>query len=76
MYFHSSENTVFDIFTGEKPLDWNNFFLFSQYGLREATIYGINVSFLRETTIGVCYFNGNVNKESESPRSLKKKELL
>ena len=25
----------------------------SQYGLREATLYGISVSFLRETTIGV-----------------------
>ena len=29
---------------------------FSQYGLREATLYGISVSFLRETTIGVSYF--------------------
>ena len=28
-------------------------FLFSQYGLKEATLYGISVSFLRETTIGV-----------------------
>ena len=28
-------------------------FLFSKYGLREATLYGISVSFLRETTIGV-----------------------
>ena len=44
---------VFDIFTEEKPYDWNYFFLFSQYGLREATFYGISVSFLRETTIGV-----------------------
>ena len=52
-YFHSSENTRFDIFTGEKPLDWNYFFLFSQYGLREAILYGISVSFRRETTIGV-----------------------
>ena len=51
LYFHSSENTRFDIFTGEKPL-----FLFSQYGLREATLYGICVSFLRETTIGVSFF--------------------
>ena len=35
------------------------FFQFSQYGqygLREATLYGISVSFLRETTIGVSYF--------------------
>ena len=31
------------------------FCLFSQYGLREATLYGISVSFLRETTIGVPY---------------------
>ena len=38
------------------------FFLFSQYGLGEATFYGISVSFLRETTIGVSYFYGNVNK--------------
>ena len=29
------------------------FFLFSQYGLREATLYGISVSFLRDTAIGV-----------------------
>ena len=42
------------------------FFLFSQYGLREATLYGISVSFLRETTIGVSYFYGNVSKKSES----------
>ena len=32
------------------------FFLCSQYGLREATLYGISVSFLRETTIGDSYF--------------------
>ena len=57
--FHSRENiktcenTRFDIFTGDKPLDWNFFFLFSQYDLREATLYGISVSLLRETTIGV-----------------------
>ena len=42
----------------------NTFFLFSQYGLREATLYGISVSFLRQTTIGVSYFYGNVNKKS------------
>ena len=46
------------------------FFLFSQYCLREATLYGISVSFLRETTIGVSYFYGNVNKKSELLRSL------
>ena len=28
LYFHSSENTRFDIFTGEKPYDWNYFFYF------------------------------------------------
>ena len=38
------------------------FFLFSQYGLREASLYSISVSVLRETTIGVSYFYGNVNK--------------
>ena len=57
MYFHSSENTRFDIFTREKRYDWNYFFLFSQYDLRVATFYGISVSFLRETTIGVYYFS-------------------
>ena len=57
LYFHSSENTRFDIFTGEKPLDWNIFFLFSQYGLMEATLYGISV--LREATLGVsCLLEG------------------
>ena len=44
------------------------FFLFSQYGLREVTLYGISVSFLMETTIGVSYFYGNINKKSESLR--------
>ena len=71
MYFHSSENTSFDIFMGETArLDL--LFLFSQYGLREATLYGISVSFLRETTISVSYFYGNVNRKSESLRSLTK----
>ena len=46
------------------------FFLFSQYGLREASLYGISVSVLRETTIDVSYFYGNVNKKTESLRSL------
>ena len=64
--FHSSENTKFNIFTGEKQKDWNYFFLFSQYGLREATLYGISVSFLREITIGVSYFYGIVNKKIQS----------
>ena len=49
--FHSRENTTFYIFTGEKPSGWNYFFLFSQYCLREATLYGISVSFLRETPV-------------------------
>ena len=65
--FHSRENikktnlknTRFDIFTGLELL-----FSISQYGLREATLYGIPVSLLRETTIGVSYFYGNVNKRS------------
>ena len=56
LYLHSSENTRLDIFTGEKLLDWNYFFLFSQYCLREAYLYGISVSFLRETSIGVLVF--------------------
>ena len=49
---------------------------FSQYGLREATLYGISVSFLRETTIGVSYLHGNVNKKSESLRSLIKERTF
>ena len=80
--FHSRENIkncIFngriDIFTGEK-LRLELLFLFSQYGLREATLYGISVSFLRETTNSVSYYYGNVNKKSESLRSLIKKELL
>ena len=73
MYFHSSENTRFEIFTREKPQDWNSFF---SYSLREAAHYGISDSFLRETTIGVSYFNGNVNKTSESVRSLIKERAF
>ena len=42
------------IFSRERNLK-NYFFLFSEYGIREATLYGISVSFLRETTIGVSY---------------------
>ena len=76
MFFHSSENTRFDIFTREKPQDWNYFFLFSQYGLREATLYGISVSFLRETILDVSYFYGNVNKKSQSLRSLIKERAF
>ena len=52
------------------------FFLFSQYDLREATLYGISVSFLRETTISVSYFYGNVNKKSELLRSLIKERAF
>ena len=62
--FHSRENIKTCIFTAVKiqylifSREGNRkigttFFLFSQYGLREATLYGISVSFLRETTIGV-----------------------
>ena len=53
--FYSRENIKTCIFTAVKIQDliFTTFFLFSQYGLREATLYGISVSFLRETTIGV-----------------------
>ena len=45
------------IFSWERNRNFGTtFFLFSQYGLREATHYGISVSFLIETTIGVSYF--------------------
>ena len=88
--FHSRENIKTCIFTAVKIQDLifsrdrnrkirTTFFLFSQYGLREATLCGISVAFLRETTIGVSYFYGNVNvnKNSESLRSLiKGKGLL
>ena len=48
------------------------FFLFSQYGLRESTLYGISVSFLREATIGVS----NFYEKSESLRSLIKERAF
>ena len=81
--FHSHENIKTCIFTAVKIQDLifsqernlkigTTFFLFSQYCLREATLYDISVSFLRETTIGVSYFYGNGNKKSESLRSLTK----
>ena len=35
-----------------------------------------HVSFLRKTTIGVSYFYGNVNKKSESLRSLIKERAF
>ena len=64
--FHSRENIKTCIFTAVKIQDLifsrernrkigTTFFLFSQYGLREAALYGISVSFLRETTICVSY---------------------
>ena len=59
--FHSRENIKTFIFTAVKIQDLifsrekKRKLLFSQYGLRE-TLYGISVSFLRETTIGVSYF--------------------
>ena len=63
--FHSGENIKTCIFTELKIQDLifsrernrkiGTTFLFSQYVLREATLYGISVSFLRETTIGVCF---------------------
>ena len=57
--FHSRENIKTCIFTAvmfsreRNRKTGTTFFIFSQYGLREATLYGISVSFLRETTIGV-----------------------
>ena len=85
--FHSRYNIKTCIFTVVKIQDLifsrernrkigTTFFLFSQYGLREATLYGISVSFLRETTLGVSYFYGNVNKKSQSLRSLIKERVL
>ena len=73
--FHSRENIKTCIFAAVKIQDLifsqernrkigTTFFLYFQYGLREATLYGISVSSLRETTIGVSYFYGNVNKKS------------
>ena len=76
--FHSRENIKTCIFTAVKIQDLifsrekkkigTTFFLFSHYGLREATLYGISVSFLRETTFG--------NKKSESLRSLIKERAF
>ena len=54
----------------------STFFYFFLYGLREAALYGISVSFLKETTIGVSYFCGNVNKKSVSLRSLIKERAF
>ena len=71
--FHSRENVKKTfIFTAVKIQDLifsrernrkigSTFFLFFLYGLREAALYGISVSFLKETTIGVSFFCGNVN---------------
>ena len=72
--FHSRENLLFSR-EGNRNIV-TIFFLFSQYGLREPTLYGISVSFLRATTIGVSYFYGNVNKKSESLRSLVKERAF
>ena len=63
--FHSRENIKTCIFTAVKIQDLifsreinhrigTTFFLFSQYGIREATLYGISVSFLRETTTPIA----------------------
>ena len=71
--FHSRENIKTCIFTAVKIQDLifsrdrnrkigTTFFLLSQYGLREATLYGISVSSLRETTIGVSHFYGNQSR--------------
>ena len=64
--FHSCENIKTYIFTAVKIQDLTFSRIFFQYGLREATLYGISVSFLWETTIVVP-----INKKSESLRSLK-----
>ena len=80
--FHSRENIKTCIFTAVIIQDLifsrernckigTTFFLFSQYGLRVATLYGIYVSFLRATTISV-----SVNKKSESLRSLIKERAF
>ena len=45
------------------------FFLFSQYGLREAALYDMSVSFLRKQLLVFT-----INKKSESLRSLIIKE--
>ena len=85
--FPSRENIKTCIFSAVKKQDLifsrernrkigTSFFLFSQYCLREATLYGISVYFLRETTIGVSYFYRNVNKKSESLRSLIKERAF
>ena len=71
--FHSRENIKTCIFTAVKKQHLifsrernrkirTTFFIFSQYDLREATLYGISISSLRETTIGVSCFYGNVKK--------------
>ena len=62
--FHSRENIKTCIFTAVKIQDLifsqernrkigTTFFLFSKYGLREATLYDISISFLREMIIDV-----------------------
>ena len=46
--------------------------LFSIFSIwsKGSNSYGMSVSFLRETTIGVSYFYENINKKSELLRSL------
>ena len=71
--FHSRENIKTCIFTAVKIQDLifsrertvilELLFLFSQYGLRETTLYGVS------------YFYGNVNK-SESLRSFRKERAF
>ena len=63
------------IFSRERTVILELLFLFSQYGLREATLYGMTVSFRRETTIDVSCFYGNVNK-LESLRSFIKERAF
>ena len=85
--FHSRENIKTCIFTAVKIQDLifsrerkrkigTPFFLFSKYGLREATLYGICVSFLRESTTGFSYFMKMQTKRSEWQRSLIKERAF
>ena len=80
--FHSRENIKTCIFKVVKIQDLifsrernrkigTTFFLFSQYGLREAPLYGISIYFLRLTTITV-----SINKKSKLLRSLIKGRAL
>ena len=83
--FHCCENIKTCIFTAVKIQGLvfsrekthkigTTFFLYSHYGLREATLYGISVS--KGNNYCVSYFYRNVNKKSESLRSLIKERAF